>query len=36
MDKMGNVNIPVGIRHGVVQIAVERPVMQPVVRVAVK
>lgn len=33
---MGNVIVPVGIRHSVVQIAVESTVMHPVVRVTVK
>lgn len=33
---MGNVIVPVGIRHPVVQIAVERAVMQAVTRVTVK
>ena len=32
---MGNVIVPVGIRHSVVQITVERTVMHPVVRVTV-
>lgn len=34
--RLGNVIVPVGIRHSVVQIAVESTVMQPVVRVTVK
>lgn len=34
--RLGNVIVPVGIRHSVVQIAVESTVMHPVVRVTVK
>ena len=33
--RLGNVIVPVGIGHSVVQITVQRPVFQPVVRVTV-